>query len=123
MSLINLQLTTTIADASIYEVKLTKQVVTGIELVNGSNPYDFEVFPNPATSTVNLYFTLNKPGKVNYLISSVDGKLLDHGKLQSDEFGDMIVNLDISYIDSSGVMLVTLIFEGKYFVTKRVIKQ
>jgi len=117
------QTTTTIADASIYEVKLTKQVVTGIELVNGSNPYDFEVFPNPATSTVNLYFTLNKPGKVNYLISSVDGKLLDHGKLQSDEFGDMIVNLDISYIDSSGVMLVTLIFEGKYFVTKRVIKQ
>lgn len=117
------QTITTSADASIYEVKLIKQVVTGIELVNGSNPYDFEVSPNPASSMVNLYFTLKKPGKVNYLISSVDGKLLDRGKLESDEFGNMIVNLDISYIDTSGVMLVTLIFEGKYFVTKRVIKQ
>lgn len=117
------QTTTTSADASIYEVKLIKQVLTDIELVNGSNPYDFEIFPNPASSTVNLYFTLNKPGKVNYLISSVDGKLLDHGKLESDQFGDMIVNLDISYIDTTTAMLVTLIFEGKYFVTKRVIKQ
>jgi hypothetical protein len=116
------QTNTTSADASIYEVKLIKQVVTNIELVNGSNPYDFEVFPNPATSTVNLYFTLKKPGKVNYLISSVDGKLLDTGRLVSDDYGDMVVNLDISGIDSTGVMMVTLIFEGKYFVTKRVLR-
>jgi hypothetical protein len=116
------QTSTTSASPTIYEIKFIRETATGVQLIDGKNPYDFNVFPNPAEETIHVTYGMEVPGKVNYFVSTLDGKIIAQGAFA--EAGIGTINQDISLSKyASGEFLLTLVFEDKFFVTKRVFKE
>lgn len=117
--------TETSADDNIYAVKLIRtEGTTGLMQIDGSNPYSMEVYPNP-TEDGKLYinYEIRSLSDVDYYVTSVDGRVLTHGKWTSKAQGAHTDSLTIDPNLPAQMLYVTLVFEGKFFVTKAVQKQ
>ncbi len=117
------QTSTTSADNTIYAVKLIKNTPTGIQEINGNNPYDIQIFPNPAKNQFNLTYDLEQLTDVNYFITASNGQLLEQGQIDDQKIGKN--KLSITLLDSipPQALFITFVFEHKYFVTKTIIKE
>ncbi len=117
----NNQTTTTTADNVIYEVKLIKTPPLGVQEINGKNPFSFNVFPNPTTNgKVKIEFDLPYPTTIDYFISSLDGKIIDDGEINSAKEGHNTMNFEIDNVANQTV-IVTFIFDHKFYVSRKVI--
>jgi hypothetical protein len=109
------------ADYSIFEVKLIKEPgTTGVQ-INGANPYEVEVFPNPASDRVSIRYQLKNTKPTEYFITTTEGRMLTKGIFYDQIQGSNLHT--ISLPPERGLMLLTLVFENKFFVTKQIIKQ
>lgn len=116
--------TQTSSDNNIYAVKLIRtNDPTGVMQIDGSNPYSFELYPNP-TEDGKLYmnYHLNNSGNVNYFVSTINGSIIDSGKWLNKSKGEQTDSIQINPGIAAQILYVTLVFEGKYFVTKQVQK-
>lgn len=117
----NNQTTTTTADNVIYEVKLIKTPPLGVQEINGKNPFSFNVFPNPTTNgKVKIEFDLPYTTTIDYFISSLDGKIIDEGEIDSTKEGHNTMNFEIDNVANQTV-IVTFIFDHKFYVSRKVI--
>ncbi|WP_282787061.1 hypothetical protein [Flavobacterium croceum] len=115
------QTSTTQANNTIYEVKLIKNQDLNNYSVPGKNPYDIVVSPNPSyTNKVKLQYYVDKIVTLDYFISSLDGKIIDDGEIQGSHIGNNTLDFEIDAPNNSTVML-TFIFDDKYYVTKKVV--
>ena len=113
------QTNTTGANTTIYRVELINNHNGNPEsVVDGSNPYDFSIFPNPALDEVNLTFTMKKSSPVNYMITTLDGRMIREDELGYLTTGNNHLKIDLSDIPNWNTLMLTLVFENKYFVTK-----
>lgn len=113
----------TSADPSIYEVKLVYNSTLSNESIDGSNPFSFSVFPNPTIGdTIQVDFNTPYQAKLEYFISSVNGKILSEGEITDFKIGKNSMNFNLESPNEKMVIL-TFIFDQKYFNSKKIIKK
>lgn len=113
----------TSADSSIYEVKLIYNPVLSTQNIDGSNPFSFNVFPNPTIGdSIQVNFSVPYQGKVEYIISSIDGKILSEGDILDYKVGKNTMNFNLESPNEK-MVIITFIFDQKYFNSKKIIKK
>ncbi|MBD3724573.1 MAG: hypothetical protein IE891_07300 [Flavobacteriaceae bacterium] len=113
----------TSADASIYEVKLVYNSSLTNQSIDGSNPFSFNVFSNPTNGdTIQVNFNVPYQGKVEYLISSMNGKILSEGDILDYKIGKNAMGFNLESPNEKMVIL-TFIFDQKYYDSKKIIKK
>jgi len=120
----NVQTNTTYADTSIYEVWLTATPESINEYqIDGSNPYIVSVYPNPFEETFKILFSLEKPVNVNYLITNSLGQIVLQSEPSIFESGDHSIDVKIKKTVPVEPLFLILVFDNKYYVTKKLIKK
>lgn len=119
------QTNTTSANGTLYKVELINNHAGNPEsVVDGYHPFSFSVFPNPSEQDVFVQFDLKKNSKVRYQLSSPDGRLLAQGTLSDIQSGSNTCRISPPW-SAAGTrqMMLTLIFDDTYFVTKQITKK
>lgn len=115
------QTNTTSADATIYEVWITNSTTWNSEYkLDGKNPYDIKVFPNPATGDFSFLFDIEKPTKISYILTDGSGKLLKRSVNQLFQPGQHSIRISQDYSISTGVVHLTVIFDDLYYATQKI---
>lgn len=115
---------TTTADASIYEVRLIRGFVGINNPLDGENRYQFEVFPNPLVDkTINVNLNNMSKGRIYYYLTDASGKLILQNYWKNLPKGENKMKLIIPENISNQILNLTLVFENKFSVSKKVIVQ
>lgn len=113
----------TSADPSIYEVKLVYNPTLSSESIDGSNPFKFSVYPNPTTGdSIQVDFNAPYQAKLEYIVSSIDGKIISEGEIMDFRVGKNSMKFNLESPNNKMVIL-TFIFDQKYFNSKKIIKK
>lgn len=112
----------TSADPTIYQVKLIQSGTTSVHTLNGLNPYDITVYPNPMAKEMNVDFYLDHVVSIEYYITNSRGQHLQNGKITNHSAGNNTVAFQLENNNAQAIYI-TFIFEGRYFVTKPVIQK
>ncbi|MBL0013552.1 MAG: hypothetical protein IPP30_07250 [Flavobacterium sp.] len=117
------QTSTTAADPTIYEVKLVYNPNLSVPTIDGKNPFSFTLFPNPISNNV-VSITYNMPysASLEYMVSTVDGKILSEGNIVESKVGNNFMNFKLETTNAE-MVFITLIFDKKFFYTKKVIQK
>ena len=119
----NNQTNLTSAEPTIYEVKLVYDSSLNTPLIDGKNPFLFTVSPNPTiNNTVRVNFTIPYEGSLEYMLSSLDGKIISQGDIEGFHTGENSMNFNIEEANAE-VIILTFIFDNKFFSSKKVIKK
>lgn len=111
------------SDASIYEVKLVKNSLSSASALAGNNPFDFQLYPNPTKSNqVQLTYNLPYATSIDYYVTSLEGKLLDDGEIVDSKQGTNTLNFTIENATESQTIIITFVFDKKYYVSKKILK-
>lgn len=118
------QTSTTSADSSIYEVKLVKNNLSTEQQVNsGKTPFDFTIYPNPTNSnTIQIEYNLPYSTQIDYFVSSIDGKILSDGEIVDSSVGKNTLDFTLENTSQLKTVLITFVFDKKYYVTKKINK-
>ena len=113
----------TSADPTVYEVKLVKNPLLSTPQIDGKNPFSFTISPNPTSNdTVRIQFDMAYSAKVNYIISTLDGKIAEEGEIEDVSAGINSMNFSLASAKSEFV-IITFIFDDKFYVSQKVIKK
>jgi hypothetical protein len=117
------QTNNTSADNTIYEVWLkTKTVSTNHPKIDGTNPYTIEIFPNPFESHFIMKFDIERAAKVSYFITNSLGQTILQMDNESYKRGANQIKINLSNSIQNEVLMLTVVFDNKYFITKPLIK-
>ena len=114
---------TTSADNSIYKVYLIKNTLQNVFEIDGTNPYQVDIFPNPVKDELNVQINNYKAQAADYFITDTQGKILQEGEMKNLAVGLSVKNIKLKNIKANQTLFITFVFEDKYYVTKKVIKQ
>lgn len=115
------QTNTTSANATIYEVKLIRNQPLGVQEINGKNPFSMSVSPNPTqNNVVKINFNMAYPTTIDYFVTSLDGKIITDGEVADAKQGDNSMNFEIDGV-SNQTVIITFIFDNKFYVSQKVI--
>ena len=115
------QTSTTSANATIYEVKLIRNQPLGVQEINGKNPFSMKVSPNPTQNgVVKINFNMPYETTIDYFITSLDGKIITDGEVSDAKQGENSMNFEIDGV-SNQTVIVTFIFDNKFYVSQKVI--
>ena len=117
------QTSTTSADPTLYRVSLIRENPVKASIINGENPYSFELYPNPTHKWLGISFDLRKKHDVRYFITDTSGRILQEGLIDKTTKGKNKVKLDVGSLKDNTMAMLTLVFEDYYFVTRRFVKQ
>lgn len=113
----------TSADSSIYEVKLVYNPLLSLQGIDGSNPFTFTVFPNPTDGdTIQVNFKAPYDAKLEYMISSTNGKILSQGDIIDFKIGQNTMRFNLESPEEQ-VVILTFVFDNKFFSSKKIIKK
>lgn len=117
------QTSTTSANATIYEVKLIKTTPLGVYEINGKNPFSFSIYPNPTINNkIKIDFSIPYVADLEYILTSIDGKILSEGTIEDLKSGNNVMDFNLENADSNVVVL-TFIFDHKFFQSKKIIRK
>jgi len=120
----NNQTNTTSADNTIYEVWLTAIPLSVNEFeIDGKNPYDLTIFPNPFNNSFSVKFNANQPVKASYFISNSLGQIVKKTSNESFNNGENTISIELDSKLSSGQYFITFVFDNKFYVTKKIVKK
>ncbi len=111
----------TSADNVIYAVRLIKSTSTGVQEIDGRNPFDIQVYPNPAHTEIKVSFKLDQSARVAYYITNSTGQLIRQGEINNPVTGENLITISLDNIQNQALM-VTFVFNDKFYVTKKVIR-
>jgi len=114
---------TTSADHTIYRVKLIREMPDGVEAIDGINPFDLNVYPNPVTSEIVLQLNMNRTSDIYYYISGIDGRMIQEGALDAMQQGlNHSQKIKLSAGIKPQVLILTVVIDNKYYLVKKIIK-
>jgi len=112
----------TSADNSIFAVWLTNTPVAIKEQhINGVNPYDIEVFPNPFKNELQFVFDLKEETSLTYLISNSLGNVVLTSEKKIFPAGEHKELIKFQKKHKKELLFLTVIFNDYYFVSKKII--
>ncbi len=117
----NNQASTTSASPAIYAVRLIRNTTIGMEAIDGINPYDISIFPNPVGNESQVAFILKKPVSVSYFVTNAAGQVIRQGRLEGVQAGSNYRAIQLGDVAGGQVLMLTFVFEDKYFVTRKVL--
>ncbi len=110
----------TIAEPTIYAVRLIRQNTLDLLEIDGHNPYFVRVYPNPASTEAILEYTLPAPDVVQIILSNLQGAIIHQEHLDHRQSGSHRHILPLDPVYSSQTLILTMIFERKFFVTQKI---
>jgi hypothetical protein len=111
------------ADNTIFEVWLSRNPVSINEFeIDGHNPYEVTVFPNPFKNDLFLTFNLESEVSVSYIITNNLGVILTQTDTEIFAAGENTIPLKFRKKHTTEQMFLTVIFEDKYFVSKKLLR-
>ena len=117
------QTNSTSAESVIYEVKLIKNPDLSLPELNGRNPLSFGIYPNPIKqSQCALQFNLPYAGAVHYFVSSLNGQIIAEGDFTNSQTGSNKETIALPETQSA-TLLLTLVFDAKYFATQKLMRE
>ncbi len=60
--------------------------------------------------------------KLNYMLTSLDGKIIEEGEIEDTTIGKNAMNFELSSTNSK-IVIITFIFDDKFYVSQKVIKK
>ena len=108
----------TSADPNIYAVSLIRDNSVSMQEIDGDNPYDIEVFPNPAESLINVRYHLDQYTDLSYFLVDNSGRIIVNGQIEDQYKGSNTLEIQLGIDLPPQILQFTMIFENKYFVTK-----
>jgi hypothetical protein len=115
------QTNTTAAETQFYEVWLIQENVNlKDELIPGNHSFDFTALPNKGNGDLLLNFDLNEPHLVTYYVTNQAGQLISPPSRRDLRSGKSSFSIDLPEL-STQVFSVTAVFDGRFFVTKKVV--
>jgi hypothetical protein len=119
----NNQTSTTSADPTVYEVKLVYNPALSVDKIDGRNPFLFTVYPNPAENdTIKVDLTIPYLAELEYMMSSLDGKILSEGTIEDLKIGLNQMDFSLEEAQTKTVIL-TFVFDHKFYNSKKIIKK
>lgn len=119
----NNQTNQTSADASIFEVWLTVNPLSINEFeIDGKNPYQIEVFPNPFKNDFIVKFKMESSAKISYFITNNFGQIIQKTDNRHYPNGNNEIKIDLSRSSANEMLFLTVVFDNKYYVTKKLIR-
>jgi len=120
----NNQTNTTSADNTIYEIWLTATPLLANEFkIDGKNPYDVTISPNPFNNSFSMILNTNQPVKASYFISNSLGQIVKQTSNENFNNGENTINVELERKLSSGEYFITFVFDNKYYITKKIMKK
>ena len=113
------QSNTTSASNTVYAVYFIRNQPNTVQAINGKNPYDISVSPNPVDHVMQVSFELAKPVNIDYYITTSNGKMVEQGRVTETAVGENYVEFSTDSL-AGQMLFVTFVFENKFFVTKKV---
>lgn len=114
---------TTSADPTLFEVKLIRSEIASVQSIDGRNPFEVLIFPNPTESEINLKYYLNELIPVDYFITNSLGQIIAKGKFESSNIGVNHQSIEINKSEKSAMLLMTIVFDNKFYVSEKVLKK
>lgn len=119
----NNQTNTTSADNTLYEVWLSVSPLSVNEFeIDGSNPYQIDVFPNPIQDVFTVKFNTSKTTMASYFVSNILGEIIHKMDQKSCEQGTHEIKINLPKTAAKGLYILTFVFDDKYYVTQKLIK-
>ena len=113
----------TSADPSIYEIKLVKNPLLSSPSIDGRNPFAMQVNPNPTSGdTIQVQFSMPYQTSINYLVSTSDGKIIEEGEIEDGIVGKNEMTFELNKAKGQ-MVIITFIFDHKYYVSQKVIRK
>ena len=113
----------TSADPSIYEIKLVKNPLLSSSTIDGRNPFAMQVNPNPTSGdTIQIQFTMPYQTTINYMVSTLDGKIIEEGEIEEGVVGKNTMAFELNKAKGQ-MVIITFIFDHKYYVSQKVIRK
>ena len=117
------QTNTTSADNSIYEVWLTYNPFSGDgSQIDGKNPYEISVYPNPIDNEFSIMFMTNQAVNVSYYITNNLGIIVQQSENKTFANGHNTLKVHLRETVANKVLFLTVIFDNKFFTSKKLIK-
>ena len=117
------QTSATSADQTIYAVNLISKGPAGIYEIDGNNPYSMSVYPNPISKEITMEIYFDKPGEGNYFITNGNGQIIAQGSIKSSELGLVRRTIPIDESLPAQAILLTVVIDNKYYLTKKLLKR
>ena len=119
----NNQTSLTSADPTIYAVTLIRNAPVSVQEINGENPYSLNIYPNPTVSEFTLEFNLDKLSETYFFLSNTKGQIIKKGRINAQRIGLNKITIKIDRSLPPQTLLLTVIIDNKFFITKKIRKE
>lgn len=114
------QTNNTNADNTIYEVWLTATTTAVPDAaIDGSNPFDIAVFSDIGNNEIHVTFNPQNATKVRYILTNNLGQIVQSVGQVAHHSGENSVSIPFGSFEQP--MLLTFIFDDRYYVSKKII--
>lgn len=111
----------TSAHPVIYEVWLINNPLSVQPPLDGKNPLELQVFPNPAESDFKLRINLPYKGNMDVLITDINGRIVAKRSLFAMPAGLQVVPMNNGVNLPAGVYQVNVVFDGRFCARERLV--
>ena len=119
----NFQTSTTSADPTIYAVKLIRNAPVSVQKIDGNNPYTLSVYPNPVISEFTVEFNLDQLSEIYFFLTNTKGQIINQGSIYAIDIGMNKRTIKIERSIPPQSLFITVIFDGKFFISKQIRKE
>lgn len=101
---------------------LIKDTPQSVYEINGKNPYQVNLYPNPVNDVLNVSFEMENPSPVDYFVTDAKGAIVQEGVIKAVSSGETHHKIKLNKISGAQTLFVTFIFDDKFYVSKKVVK-
>ncbi len=117
----NNQTNTTIADPTIYAVRLVRNPNLSAPEMEGKNPYSIKVYPNPASGKLTIELNDRGFSEANYYLTNSSGQIIMKGKINSSHDRPSKSTIKIDKSLASQTLFLTVTVDHKYYLFEKII--
>lgn len=116
---------TTSADNHLFAVKLIKienedSTNTSIFQLDGKNPFELKVYPNPARNQFSFEVETEKNISVYYFLTNMQGQMLREGIILPDSSRKYLQTIKVNSLPSQ-IYNLTLVINNKYYLFEKIV--
>lgn len=112
----------TSADPTIYAIWLIRDAELQVLEVEGKNPFELNIYPNPATNSITLAIENDNINKAAYFITSMEGKIVQRGNLQPLENKELKQTINLNGELAPSKYVLTVVVNDKYYLVAPFVK-